>query len=571
MAILYLAVWILGWLTMRPLSIAVAQSLSGWQQANRALAEVRQRRAELYRALRAMEEATYRIEHMNQQLIIARQEAETARALKARFVATVSHELRGPLNLILGFSRLMVLSPELYGAPLPMAYRADIDAIFRNAAHLSTLVDDILDLSQIEAQRLPLVKDRINLKPDVIEKALSVVRPLAERKGLALRVDCPQDLPWILADEVRLRQTLLNLLTNAIRFTTQGEIVIKVTCLEQELLISVQDTGSGIAPENLPKLFREFGQLDPKQRGEQHSSGLGLSIAKEIVELHGGRIWAESTQGVGTTIRFTLPLPGTSPSTRDLVRTEAVGNHHPWKQTCLVVHDNPSVVRLLGRYLEDYHLVGLPDESQVSTLIKSLHPRALITEPQRLASIQAILHQESLDIPIVTCGLPCTMAQQKNSNILGYLIKPISPDSIVAVMGQVEREDETTILLVDDEPDAVRLLETTLMLLPRPYRILRAYSGEEALKLMQHIVPDILFIDLVMPGLDGEATITRMQEDKRLSHVPVVIVSARDIYENQLIVKLPLSVHRQKPVELSKVARLLSAAIENVSQELLVS
>ncbi len=163
--------------------------------------------------VRALEEATYRIERMNNELIVARREAEEARALKARFVATVSHELRGPMNLILGFSRLMALSPKSYEQPLPRCYRADIHTIYRNCQHVLALVDDILDLSQIEAQRLPLVRDRVDLEDDVVRKAVGIVESLMERKGLTLRLELAGNLPWVLADQVRLRQALLNLLS----------------------------------------------------------------------------------------------------------------------------------------------------------------------------------------------------------------------------------------------------------------------------------------------------------------------------------------------------------------------
>jgi len=159
------------------------------------------------------------------------------------------------------------------------------------------------------------------------------------------------------------------------------------------------------------------------------------------------------------------------------------------------------------------------------------------------------------------------MAQRQMEGVLSYLIKPVTPESVTAVMASVERADETIVLLADDEPDAVRLLESTLMLIPRPYRILKAYSGEEALALMQETVPDIVFVDLVMPGLDGEATIARMRADQRLSGVPVVIVSARDVSEGGLAVELPISIHRNKPVEMGKATRLLSALIDNVSRD----
>lgn len=182
--IFYLIVWLVLSLSVRPLHKSVVSALEGWEQARKALLEVRQRRAELYSALRSLEEATYRIERLNNELILAQRDAEAARANKARFVATVSHELRNPLNLILGFSRMIMMSPEKYGEPLPAAYRADIDVIYRNSQYLATLVDDVLDLSQIDAGKLPLVKDNVRLQEDIVERVIDILMPLAKRKGL---------------------------------------------------------------------------------------------------------------------------------------------------------------------------------------------------------------------------------------------------------------------------------------------------------------------------------------------------------------------------------------------------
>jgi len=220
----------------------------------------------------------------------------------------VSHELRGPLNLILGFSRLMALSPERYGEPLPGAYRADVATIYRNSRHLSDLIDDILDLSQIEAERLPLAKERVDLEEEVVKEAAEFVHPLAERKGLTLTLRLAGTLPAVMVDRVRLRQVVLNLLTNAVRFSEKGEITLRTERQRERVLVSVQDSGPGIDADQLPRLFQEFSQAQPAERREVRGSGLGLAISKQLVELHGGEIWVQSTRGVGSTFSFTVPL-----------------------------------------------------------------------------------------------------------------------------------------------------------------------------------------------------------------------------------------------------------------------
>lgn len=565
MLVTYVLALGVAWLTLRPLRTSIAWALSGWAHARDALAETRNRRAELYRALRALEEATYRIERMNNELIIARHEAEVARALKARFVATVSHELRGPLNLILGFSKLMALSPERYGVPLPNAYRADIVTIYRNSQHLASLVDDILDLSQIEAERLPLVKDRIDLEKDVIREALHIVQPLVERKGLYLHQELAGNLPTILADQVRLRQVLLNLLTNAIRFTERGGITVSTSCQDDAIVVTVRDTGRGIAPEEMPKLFREFQQVHLMETREAGGSGLGLSISKYLVELHGGKIWAESEPGRGTAISFTVPLPGAEAPMPTVVQTRK-NQHRPKSQeSCLIVHDDPSMVRLLARHIGGYRIVGVPSIQEVMNLVEELHPRAIITTPELAPSVEEQLSSSPFDVPVITCPLPHASKQGPVEGALSYLIKPITPEMVNTVMKQVEREGETTVLLVDDDPDAVRLLETLLTMIPRPYKILKAYNGLKALDLMRTIVPDVIFLDLIMPGMSGEEVIARMRADERLREVSLVIVSARDWPETTLALSTPISVRCRRPVEIARGAKCFQAILDALS------
>ena len=563
--VLYYLTWGAATLATRPLKTSVERALAGWLRAREALAESRQRRGELHKVIRALDEATYRLERMNQELIVARREAEVARALKSRFAATVSHELRGPLDLVLGFSQMIALSPERYGVPLPSAYRADVDAIYRNVQHLASLVDDILDLSQIEAERLPLVKDRVDLEEDVVKKVVNTVRPLAERKGLYLRDELAGGLPWVLADHVRLRQVLLNLLMNAIRLTDSGGVTVRTVQVHSELVVSVQDTGPGIADEDLPRLFEEFRQVPQASQRDKVGTGLGLSISKRLVELHGGHIWVESQKGDGATFSFSVPLPGAEPLATSTVFTDESRRRLPINETCLIVHDDPGVVRLLGRYIEGYRVMGLTEKCEVVGLIEELHPRAIVTTPELAVGIQKELARVPYDVPIVTCAMPHYGEQVGLEGVLSYLIKPIRPEILAAVMRQIERDGEMTLLLVDDEPDAVRLLGNLLTALPRPYRILRAYDGEQALEVMAKTVPDVVFIDLLMPGLSGEETIGRMRADERLCKVPIIVVSAKDWAEGPVAMKMPITVQTGQPVSMAKWAKCLQSLLDALS------
>jgi len=555
---LYLLALGTSWLMTRPLRTSVAWALTGWARVHHALEEARSRRGELYRALRALEEATYRIERMNNELILAQQRAEGALAVKSRFAATVSHELRGPLNLILGFSRLMALSPESYGEPLPRPYRADIYTIYRNTQHIVSMIDDILDLSQVEAQKLTLMKDRINLQSDVIERAVADIQPLVERKGLTLRREVAGDLPPVLADPVRLCQALMNLLTNAARFTERGGITVRAARVEDAVQISVQDTGPGIPAGELSRLFKEFHQVHQTPTRESRGTGLGLAIAKSLVELHGGSIWVESMEGMGTTFYFSIPIQESEASVEP-AKTGDDQRHSKLVGTCLVVHDDPAAVRVLARYIDNYRVVGLPDATEVVALTEELHPRAVVTTPDVAESIAEKLSPLPHDVPIISCRLPRVRGHLDAEMVVGYLIKPVMPESLMAIMGRLEREPETTVLLVEDEPDAARLLERMLLSFPRPYRILKARDGVQALEVMADQTPDVVLMDLVMPEMDGWQTMDRMQADGRLRHIPVIIVSAQDTAGANWVVSAPLQVRHRRPIDIARGAECLRA------------
>ena len=545
----------------------VASALAGWRQAREALAETRERRAELYKVVRALEEATYRIQRTNNELLVARAEADRLRAAKARFLATVSHELRGPLNLILGFSRLIALSPEKYGQPLPGAYVPDIDAIYRNSEHLVNLVDDILDLSQIEAERLPLVKELTDLEEEVIGQAVQAARPLAERKGLYLRWDSQRGPTRVLADPLRLRQVLLNLLTNAVRFTDQGGITIRTERRDEQVEIIVRDTGRGIAPEQMPLLFREFSQVHRTETRAEAGSGLGLCISKELIALHGGTIWAENEPGSGTAFHFTLPLVEEAAST-GLVKTAQVQPRGDSLPVLLVVHDDPATTRLLARYVEGCRVLGATSAEQAFALVEQSHPRAILAAPQAASLLERRLSTTPYDVPIIswTAAQP---AGRHMEGVLGYVPKPVTPDTLAAVLRPIERGDETVVLLVDDEPDAVCLLERMLAVAPRAYRTLKAYSGQQALTIMNGTVPDVVLIDMVMPGLDGEETIRRMRADERLRRVPVVIVSAKDAIEGEITVGSPICIQLREGLGMAKWARCLGSLLSVLSAKYL--
>jgi signal transduction histidine kinase len=231
-------------------------------------------------------------------------ELESANQHKSEFLANMSHELRTPLNAILGYSELIL--DNIYGA-VPEKIQEVLERLAKNGHHLLNLINDVLDLSKIEAGRLTLSLNEYSME-EVVQTVSASVEALLAEKDLELKVEVPKDITIGMGDEQRIAQVMLNLVGNAIKFTDEGEVKIEVNVANETFLVSVHDSGPGIAEADQHKIFDEFQQADGSGTREKGGTGLGLSISKKIIDMHGGRIWVESTLGTGSIFRFTLPI-----------------------------------------------------------------------------------------------------------------------------------------------------------------------------------------------------------------------------------------------------------------------
>jgi signal transduction histidine kinase/DNA-binding response OmpR family regulator len=529
------------WLTLRPFSNAMRWYSFSYEQNRGLLEQARDSRVQLKQTLEDLADANLQLTRLNRLAQGLRQDAERARKAKQEFVANVSHELRTPLNMIVGFSEMIMQTPNIYGRDIPQDLLADLDVILRNSQHLSKLIDDVLDLSQIEAERVALTRERVSLC-EIVEAAALAVRPLFDSKELYLKVDVPTGLPAVLCDPTRIRQVVLNLLSNAGRFTERGGVQLRAWQEGECITVSVADTGPGIAPEAEDKIFRPFQQLDGSIRRQYGGSGLGLSISKRFIELHGGEIWFESRGSGGTCFFFRLPIDPPLPAEGDISRwfspylqyerrtrlsMAPVPVVHP---RFLVLESGHVLQRLLTRYLDGAEIVPVGSLPEAIQELSKVPARALLVNDLSVSRAFQRLN-ESREVPygtpVVLCSISGIHKAIGELGVSDYLIKPILQDTLLAALDRLGLASGT-VLIVDDEPEAVRLFRRMLVSSGRSYRVLSATDGQQALHILQQERPDVVLLDLVMPNVDGFQLLEAMDRDPKLRDLSVVVISARD-------------------------------------------
>lgn len=519
----------------------VTWSWNHYQRNSRQLEEARDRQLQLNQALADLAQANEQLTRLNQLAQGLRQLAEDARAAKEQFVANVSHELRTPLNMIVGFSETMLQAPESYGGKIPPALLADLAVIYRNAEHLSALIDDVLDLSQIEAGEMAITREPVHLAA-LVEGAVTAARPLFDSKQLYLETEVPADLPVIECDPTRIREVLLNLLSNAGRFTEQGGVRVTARCEGATLVVAVADTGAGIPAEGLRKLFQPFYQIDGSIRRRFGGTGLGLSICKRFIELHDGKIWVESAPGSGTTFYFSLPLAEPTPLAEDFLRGMTPGwEYHQRTRPSVaplptsrprfvVLEPGNGLQRLLDRYLDQLEIAPVSDIAAAHAELARVPAQGLLVNG---ASVGSVLEQLQLAAtlpaatPALICSIPSLDELAVEAGAAHHLVKPVARDKLLAALDQLGIT-EGTVLVVDDEPDALQLFGRMLASYHRGYRVLLARDGREALAILQEVRPAVILLDLIMPGMDGFQLLAERNREPALQQIPVVVISAQD-------------------------------------------
>ena len=465
------------------------------------------------------------VEEKSRQLAMASQH-------KSQFVASMSHELRTPLNAIIGLTEMMVSNAPRFGTekaaePLRRVHRA--------GTHLLGLINQVLDLSKIEAGKLELSPETVNLAP-LLEDVVGTARQLAEQNKNRLVVESPENLGSLTVDPMRLRQVLLSLLSNACKFTKQGEVKLRVKKVvdgRNWIEIAVADTGIGMTPEQQAKLFEEFTQADSSTARQYGGTGLGLAITRKLARMMGGDVTVTSEPGKGSV--FTVRLPGSADAqTRSSSGSD--GRRSPTADRVLVIDDDATARELIADHLkaEGFSVVTAAGGVEGLKLAKQLRPTAITLDVMMPDldgwSVLAALRQdpELADIPVIMITIVDEHRRGIALGAAGYLTKPIDRERLHRLVNRFRAQvPPTRVLLVED--DSVQR-ERMLGWLEGPqWTVREAENGREALKRIQESKPDVILLDLMMPEMDGFAVVAALQKEAGWRDIPVIVITSLDL------------------------------------------
>jgi signal transduction histidine kinase/CheY-like chemotaxis protein len=460
-------------------------------------------------------------------------ELEVASRHKSEFLANMSHELRTPLNAIIGYSEMVQEEAEGLGAE---GLVPDLKKINSAGKHLLELINSVLDLSKIEAGKMELYLETFSVA-DMVRDIAGVVQPLAAKRSNRLEVRCDEGAGTMRADVTKVRQALFNLLSNACKFTERGTVSLTVgrdsTSAGEWLAFEVKDTGIGITPEQMTRLFHEFSQADAEVTRRYGGTGLGLALSRRLCRMMGGDISLESEAGRGSTFTIRLPASVAEPSAEAAAVGGAARPATGTAGTVLVIDDDATVRDLMERFLdkEGFRVVTAAGGQEGLRLAKELRPDAITLDVMMPAMdgwavLSALKSDPELsDIPVIMLTILDARNMGYALGASDYLTKPIDRDRLAAVLKKYRRD--LPVLVVDDDADLRRRLRRLLE--QDGYTVAEAEHGREALARLPEISPGLILLDLMMPEMDGFEFVVELRRHEAWRAIPVIVITARDL------------------------------------------
>lgn len=501
--------------------------------------EIQQKANEIYQMNQELRQLNENLEELvkerTAQLEQAHDEAIKANMIKSQFLANMSHELRTPLNAIIGYSEMLAEEAEELGEQI---FVEDLGKIRNAGKHLLTLINDILDISKIEAGKMDFHMETFELS-GLIQDVITTVKPLIDKNGNKLETHLEQG--EMTTDVTKLRQILINLLSNASKFTQNGTISLD---MYRELrnhrtgyCFRVKDTGIGMTPEQVEKLFQPFTQADSSTTRKYGGTGLGLAISHSFCDLMGGSIQVESEIGSGSI--FTCWLPA-SVEEEKLGREERTDSQDYREDnsgiSILLIDDEPFNHQLMKRYLanEGWTLAFASNGQEGLQLAKELRPKVicldiLMPSMDGWNVLSAIKSDPELQ------SIPVVIWSMTNDNHLGYalgasefLTKPVNREQLIHVMDKyVSKRTDHTVLVIEDDAATSELM--TRLLQKEGYAVTQAQNGRIALDCIARVEPKMILLDLMMPKMDGFQFIEELRKQESWSEIPIVVVTAKSI------------------------------------------
>lgn len=462
---------------------------------------------------------------------------EQASRSKSEFLATMSHELRTPLNAVLGFAEL--LETETFG-PLNEKQKRFTANILTAGKHLLSLINDILDISRVEAGKMEWEQELIDL-PTLFNGAVNLLREKAAQSGLKIQLDIDPGVGKFVGDERKLKQITYNLLSNAVKFTPAGGQLGIIVKKENSLLeVEVWDTGIGIPKEKREAVFEPFYQVDNYLTRKHQGSGLGLALVKKMVQLAGGRIWIEEAPGKSTVFKFIIPE---QPTLFTAVSEERVQAGRSLvaavksEKVCVLIEDDRSTAELLETYLTELGLtvVWAADGEDGIKLIETRKPELIVLDIllPGISGWDVLLRIKSTPqicaIPVLVVSI---LEEKKKGLALGardYLVKPVDKMMLNHCLDRILklRERKFVALVIDDDSGAVELMDNYLKSID--FDVISTFDAREGLKRAKQIKPDIIFLDLLLPGMDGFEFLKAKEENEAIVAIPVVVVTSKNL------------------------------------------
>jgi signal transduction histidine kinase/CheY-like chemotaxis protein len=518
--------------------------LLGWAFIARSLVIRRKREAEELREQMFAQEhkARLELEAKNAELAEARVAADKANTAKSAFLANMSHELRTPMNAIIGYSEMLQEEAEDLGQK---NFIPDLKKIHGAGKHLLGLINDILDLSKVEAGKMTLFLEEFDVAKLVSEVA-ATVHPLVAKNSNKLQVSCPADIGLMRADVTKVRQTLFNLLSNASKFTERGTITLGVTrsapnSQPSTLNFTVTDTGIGMTPEQISGLFGAFQQADASTTRKFGGTGLGLAISRKFCRLMGGDITVISEPGKGSTFTVVLPVrvPETpQPTDSDVITLQRQQQTNTSGPIVLVIDDDPTVRELMQRSLtkDGYRVAVAADGRSGLEMARQLHP-AVITLDVMMPSMDGWSVLTALKADSVTADIPVVMLTVVDDKNMGfalgaadYFTKPIDWRRLSTVLHKYRKPAVAqTVLIVEDDERTREMLRRTLQ--KEGWQIREAANGRLGLEQLSHGAPGLILLDLMMPEMDGFGFMQALRQRADCRDVPVIVITAKDLTE----------------------------------------